>query len=370
VTLYFIYLTKSAGLPANSRTVVDALVALGFGASLISIFARLGGGIFTKGADVGGDLVGKVEAGIPEDDPRNPATIADNVGDNVGDCAGMAADLFETYAVTAVATMVLAAIFFATSPLLVNMMTLPLAIGGICIITSIIGTFFVKLGASQSIMGALYKGLIATGVLSLFGVAFVIHQLVGFGPLAGVKYTGLALFECGVVGLVVTGLIIWITEYYTGTDFRPVKSIAQSSVTGHGTNVIRVLHLDGVDGASGHRHHRGHSGDLQPRWPVRHRDRATTMLALAGMIVALDAFGPVTDNAGGIAEMAGLPKEVRKSTDALDAVGNTTKAVTKGYAIGSAGLGALVLFAAYNEDLKFFIASKSRTSSASTRTSR
>ncbi|MBQ8103231.1 MAG: sodium-translocating pyrophosphatase [Afipia sp.] len=360
VTLYFMYLTKGAGLPANSRTVVDALVALGFGASLISIFARLGGGIFTKGADVGGDLVGKVEAGIPEDDPRNPATIADNVGDNVGDCAGMAADLFETYAVTAVATMVLAAIFFATSPLLVNMMTLPLAIGGICIITSIVGTFFVKLGASQSIMGALYKGLIATGVLSLFGVAFVINQLVGFGPLAGVKYTGLALFECGVVGLVVTGLIIWITEYYTGTDFRPVKSIAQSSVTGHGTNVIQGLAISMESTAlpaiviiAGILITYSLAGLFGIAIAT------TTMLALAGMIVALDAFGPVTDNAGGIAEMAGLPKEVRKSTDALDAVGNTTKAVTKGYAIGSAGLGALVLFAAYNEDLKFFIASKS-----------
>ncbi len=361
VTLYFIYLTQFAGLAANNRVVVDALVALGFGASLISIFARLGGGIFTKGADVGGDLVGKVEAGIPEDDPRNPATIADNVGDNVGDCAGMAADLFETYAVTAVATMVLAAIFFANAPaILPSMMTLPLAIGGICILTSIAGTFFVKLGASQSIMGALYKGLIATGVLSLVGIALVIHQLIGFGPLAGVKYTGMSLFICGVAGLVVTALIIWITEYYTGTDYRPVKSIAQSSVTGHGTNVIQGLaismeatalpaiviiagilvtySLAGLFGIA---------------------IATTTMLSLAGMIVALDAFGPVTDNAGGIAEMAGLPKEVRKSTDALDAVGNTTKAVTKGYAIGSAGLGALVLFAAYNEDLKFFIASKS-----------
>ncbi|MBN9586791.1 MAG: sodium-translocating pyrophosphatase [Afipia sp. 62-7] len=360
VTIYFIYLTQFAGLAANSRTVVDALVALGFGASLISIFARLGGGIFTKGADVGGDLVGKVEAGIPEDDPRNPATIADNVGDNVGDCAGMAADLFETYAVTAVATMVLAAIFFAKSPALVNVMTLPLAIGGICIITSIIGTFFVKLGASQSIMGALYKGLIATGVLSLFGVALAIHQLVGFGPLEGVNYTGMALFECGVVGLVVTGLIIWITEYYTGTDFRPVKSIAQSSVTGHGTNVIQGLAISMESTAlpaiviiAGILITYSLAGLFGIAIAT------TTMLALAGMIVALDAFGPVTDNAGGIAEMAGLPKEVRKSTDALDAVGNTTKAVTKGYAIGSAGLGALVLFAAYNEDLKFFIASKS-----------
>ena len=357
VTLYFIYLTQFAGLAASSRTVIDALVALGFGASLISIFARLGGGIFTKGADVGGDLVGKVEAGIPEDDPRNPATIADNVGDNVGDCAGMAADLFETYAVTAVATMVLAAIFFAKSSLLVPMMTLPLAIGGICIITSIIGTFFVKLGASQSIMGALYKGLIATGVLSLFGVAGAIHYLVGFGPLQGVSYTGLALFECGVVGLAVTGLIIWITEYYTGTDFRPVKSIAQSSVTGHGTNVIQGLAISMESTAlpaiviiAGILITYSLAGLFGIAIAT------TTMLALAGMIVALDAFGPVTDNAGGIAEMAGLPKEVRKSTDALDAVGNTTKAVTKGYAIGSAGLGALVLFAAYNEDLKFFIA--------------
>jgi K(+)-stimulated pyrophosphate-energized sodium pump len=357
VTIYFAILTGVLGLAPDDRTVIDALVALGFGASLISIFARLGGGIFTKGADVGGDLVGKVEAGIPEDDPRNPATIADNVGDNVGDCAGMAADLFETYAVTAVATMVLAAIFFATSPLLVNMMTLPLAIGGVCIITSIIGTFFVKLGANQSIMGALYKGLIATGVLSLIGVAGVIHWLVGFGPLEGVKYTGMALFECGIVGLVVTGLIIWITEYYTGTEYRPVKSIAASSVTGHGTNVIQGLAISMEATA-------GPALVIIAGILVTYSlaglfgiaIATTTMLALAGMIVALDAFGPVTDNAGGIAEMAGLPKEVRKATDALDAVGNTTKAVTKGYAIGSAGLGALVLFAAYNEDLKFFIA--------------
>ncbi|PJG54454.1 sodium-translocating pyrophosphatase [Bradyrhizobium forestalis] len=359
VTLYFGFLVHSLKLAPDSRTVVDAMVALGFGASLISIFARLGGGIFTKGADVGGDLVGKVEAGIPEDDPRNPATIADNVGDNVGDCAGMAADLFETYAVTAVATMVLAAIYFAKTPILANMMTLPLAIGGICIITSIIGTFFVKLGPSQSIMGALYKGLIATGILSLIGIALVIYYLIGFGKLEGVGYTGMALFECGVVGLVVTALIIWITEYYTGTDYRPVKSIAQASVTGHGTNVIQGLAVS-------------MEATALPALVIIAGILVTyslaglfgiaiataTMLALAGMIVALDAFGPVTDNAGGIAEMAGLPKEVRKSTDALDAVGNTTKAVTKGYAIGSAGLGALVLFAAYNEDLKFFIAGK------------
>src|SRR6478672_4332626 len=328
VTIYFAYLTQVMGLKANDRTVIDALVALGFGASLISIFARLGGGIFTKGADVGGDLVGKVEAGIPEDDPRNPATIADNVGDNVGDCAGMAADLFETYAVTTVATMILAAIFFAGTPYLANMMTLPLAIGGVCIITSIIGTFFVKLGASQSIMGALYKGLIVTAILSLVGIA---------------------------------GVIIWITEYYTGTDYRPVKSIAAASVTGHGTNVIQGLAIS-------------LEATALPAIVIIAGILVTyslaglfgiaiataTMLALAGMIVALDAFGPVTDNAGGIAEMAGLPKEVRKSTDALDAVGNTTKAVTKGYAIGSAGLGALVLFAAYNEDLKYFIANAAK----------
>jgi len=357
VTLYFGFLIGTRHFAPNDRTVIDAIVALGFGASLISIFARLGGGIFTKGADVGGDLVGKVEAGIPEDDPRNPATIADNVGDNVGDCAGMAADLFETYAVTTVATMVLASIFFAKTPILLEMMTLPLAIGGVCIITSIIGTFFVRLGASQSIMGALYKGLIVTGILSLIGIGGVIHWLLphGFGAIDGQSYTGMTLFLCGIVGLAVTGLIIWITEYYTGTDFRPVKSIAASSVTGHGTNVIQGLaismestalpaiviiagiliafNLGGLFGIA---------------------IAVTTMLALAGMIVALDAFGPVTDNAGGIAEMAGLPAEVRKSTDALDAVGNTTKAITKGYAIGSAGLGALVLFAAYNQDLTFF----------------
>src|ERR1700726_450750 len=359
VTLYFGFLTGISGFAPDDRTVIDAMVALGFGASLISIFARLGGGIFTKGADVGGDLVGKVEAGIPEDDPRNPATIADNVGDNVGDCAGMAADLFETYAVTTVATMVLAAIFFSAAggDMLLKMMTYPLAIGGVCIIASIIGTFFVKLGASQSIMGALYKGMLATAILSFIGIAIVTYELIGFGPLAGVSYSGQTLLICGIVGLAVTGLIIWITEYYTGTNFRPVQSIAAASQTGHGTNVIQGLAISLESTAlpalviiAGILVSYNLAGLFGIAIAV------TTMLALAGIVVALDAFGPVTDNAGGIAEMAGLPKEVRKSTDALDAVGNTTKAVTKGYAIGSAGLGALVLFAAYNEDLKFFIA--------------
>jgi K(+)-stimulated pyrophosphate-energized sodium pump len=351
VTGYFAVLTQGLHKAVNDRTVIDALVALGFGASLISIFARLGGGIFTKGADVGGDLVGKVEAGIPEDDPRNPATIADNVGDNVGDCAGMAADLFETYAVTTVATMVLAAIFFANTPVLVPMMTLPLAVGGVCIITSIIGTFFVKLGASQSIMGALYKGFIASAVLSLVGVGLVIYWLIGFGPIPGVKYTGTGLFGCGIVGLVVTGLIIWITEYYTGTNFRPVQSIAKASITGHGTNIIQGLAVSlEATALPSLVIIAGILVTYQIAGLFGIAIAVTTMLALAGMVVALDAFGPVTDNAGGIAEMSGLPKEVRKSTDALDAVGNTTNA------IGSAGLGALVLFSAYNEDLKFFIA--------------
>src|ERR1700689_5254367 len=358
VTLYFGFLIGTLHMAPNDREVIDSMAALGFGASLISIFARLGGGIFTKGADVGGDPAGKVEAGIPEDDPRNPATIADNVGDNVGDCAGMAADLFETYAVTTVATMVLAAIFFSgNSDMLLKMMTYPLAIGGVCIIASIIGTFFVKLGANQSIMGALYKGMLATAILSLIGIAIVTYELIGFGPLAGVSYSGETLFICGIVGLAVTGLIIWITEYYTGTNFRPVQSIAAASQTGHGTNVIQGLAISLESTAlpalviiAGILVSYNLAGLFGIAIAV------TTILALAGMVVALDAFGPVTDNAGGIAEMAGLPKEVRKSTDALDAVGNTTKAVTKGYAIGSAGLGALVLFAAYNQDLKFFIA--------------
>ena len=345
--------------PVDSRIIVDSLVGLGFGASLISIFARLGGGIFTKGADVGGDMVGKVEAGIPEDDPRNPATIADNVGDNVGDCAGMAADLFETFAVTTVATMVLASIYF-TGDIKAQLMLYPLAIAGMSIVTSIIGTFFVRLGKSNNIMGALYKGVIATVVLSLIGLYPLTDAMIGLNTeivSGGVTYTGLSLFYCGIVGLAVTGLLIWITEYYTGTNFRPVQSIAKSSVTGHGTNVIQGLAvsmestalpalvicvgivvtymLAGLFGIA---------------------IAVSTMLSLAGMIVALDAFGPVTDNAGGIAEMSGLEGDVRKTTDALDAVGNTTKAVTKGYAIGSAGLGALVLFAAYTEDLKHFAA--------------
>ena len=353
VSVYFVVLTQFMGLDPSDREVIDALVALGFGASLISIFARLGGGIFTKGADVGGDLVGKVEAGIPEDDPRNPATIADNVGDNVGDCAGMAADLFETYAVTIVATMVLASIFFND----LAMMVYPLTIGATCIVTSIIGTFFVRLGSNNSIMGALYKGFIASAVLSLIALYFVTDNYIGLGEIENSGITGMDLYICGVLGLVITGLIIWITEYYTGVDYRPVKSVAAASVTGHGTNVIQGLAvsmeataLPALVIVAGIISTYSLAGLFGIAIAV------STMLALAGMVVALDAFGPVTDNAGGIAEMADLPEDVRNTTDALDAVGNTTKAVTKGYAIGSAGLGALVLFAAYTEDLKYFSA--------------
>ncbi len=355
IASYYFILSSSDNF--EGRNIVAPLVSLGFGASLISIFARLGGGIFTKGADVGADLVGKVEVGIPEDDPRNPAVIADNVGDNVGDCAGMAADLFETYIVTVVATMVLASIFFV-GDLADTMMMYPLSIAGVCTLASIVGTYFVRLGKSENIMFALYKGFFASSVLSAILLYFITDHVIGLNTtfLIGEKsFTGISLYYCGLLGLIITGLIIWVTEYYTGTNYRPVQSIAKASTTGHGTNVIQGLAisleataLPAIIIVAGIISTYSLAGLFGISIAV------TTMLALAGMVVALDAYGPVTDNAGGIAEMSKLDESVRKTTDALDAVGNTTKAVTKGYAIGSAGLGALVLFAAYTEDLHHF----------------
>ena len=359
IAVFYWYLTGPSGhtVGGEDRTVVQALTALAFGASLISIFARLGGGIFTKAADVGADLVGKVEAGIPEDDPRNPAVIADNVGDNVGDCAGMAADLFETYVVTVGATMILTALLMKGIANFEGLMALPLLIGGVCIVTSIIGTYFVRLGGSQNIMGAMYKGFLVTAVLSIPAIWWAIDYALGdIGAEIGTTgFSGKSLFHCALVGLIITGLIIWITEYYTGTGYRPVRSIAKASETGHGTNVIQGLAisleataLPTVVIVAGIIIAYQMAGLLGIAYA------ATSMLALAGMVVALDAYGPVTDNAGGIAEMAGLDDSVREKTDALDAVGNTTKAVTKGYAIGSAGLAAPVLFAAYTTDLREF----------------
>ncbi len=357
----FYYLASVVGLAPNDRQIIAALTALAFGASLISIFARLGGGIFTKAADVGADLVGKVEAGIPEDDPRNPAVIADNVGDNVGDCAGMAADLFETYVVTLGLTMVSIALLVKASAVeLTALMSLPLAVGAFASSRRSLAPYFVRLGKSQNIMGALYKGFWTTALLSVGGIYYVTWQVLGgdMNTAIGANldgtggYTGMALFYCMLIGLAVTGLLVWITEYYTGTNYRPVKSIAKASVTGHGTNVIQGLAISlestalptlvivvAV------------IATFQIAGIIGVAFAATALLALAGMVVALDAYGPVTDNAGGIAEMAGLPDDVRHRTDALDAVGNTTKAVTKGYAIGSAALAALVLFGAYTTDL-------------------
>ncbi|HJP69303.1 MAG TPA: sodium-translocating pyrophosphatase [Sphingomicrobium sp.] len=369
----FWYLTDLAGYAPNDRPVVTALTALALGASLVSIFARLGGGIFTKAADVGADLVGKVEAGIPEDDPRNPAVIADNVGDNVGDCAGMAADLFETYVVTVGITMVSIALAIGSSPLLLPLMTLPLLIGGVCIITSIIGTYMVKLGRKGSIMGALYKGFWTATLLAVPAIYGAAYYTLG-GDLgqaitttAGTSFPAMHLVWASFIGLGVTALIVWITEYYTGTNYRPVQSIARSSQTGHGTNIIQGLAVSLESTAAptiviivGLIASYQLAGFLGVAFA------ASAMLALAGMVVALDAYGPVTDNAGGIAEMSGLEEDVRTRTDALDAVGNTTKAVTKGYAIGSAGLAALVLFGAYTADLREFGGSIGVTSNLDT----
>ncbi|MFL6774831.1 MAG: sodium-translocating pyrophosphatase [Sphingomicrobium sp.] len=369
----FWYLTGPGGYAPNDRPVVTALTALALGASLVSIFARLGGGIFTKAADVGADLVGKVEAGIPEDDPRNPAVIADNVGDNVGDCAGMAADLFETYVVTVGITMVSIALAIGASPLLMPLMSLPLLIGGVCIITSIIGTYFVRLGAKGSIMGALYKGFwvatiggaILIPIATWFALGGDLNQRIT--TTTGASFPAMNIIWSSFVGLAVTALIVWITEYYTGTNYRPVQSIARASQTGHGTNIIQGLAVSLESTALPTIVIVvGLIASFQLAGFLGVAFAASAMLALAGMVVALDAYGPVTDNAGGIAEMSGLEEDVRTRTDALDAVGNTTKAVTKGYAIGSAGLAALVLFGAYTADLREFGGSIGVTSNLDT----